>query len=79
MTRKHNTIEQIDGNSTFDGEETQDDKQYSGTQYYWKTGRLGTVFQSFLDANEIIENSNLETETKIQDKEKILKARKSAF
>ena len=31
MTRKHNTIEQIDGNSTFDGEETQDYKQYSGT------------------------------------------------
>ena len=79
MTRKHNTIEQIDGNSTFDGEETQDDKQYSGTQYYWKTGRLGTVFQSFLDANEIIENSNFETETKNQEKEKILEARKSAF
>ena len=75
MTRKHNTIDQIDGNS----EDIDDDKKYSGTHHYWKTGRLGTVFQSFLDANEIIETSNLEKEIKIKEKEKILEARKSAF
>ena len=41
--------------------------------------RLGTIFQSFLDANEIIENSNLEAEIKMKEKEKILEARKFAF
>jgi hypothetical protein len=75
MTRKHNTIDQIDGNS----EDTDDDKKYSGTHHYWKTGRLRTVFQSFLDINENNENSNLEKEIKIKEKEKILEARKSAF
>ena len=42
-------------------------------------GRLGTVYQSFLDANDIIEKSNLENEINEKEKEKILEARKSAF
>ena len=79
MARKHNNIQQVDGNATFDSEESDDDKKYSGTHSYWKTGRLGTIFQSFLDANEIIENSNLEVEIKMKEKEKILEARKFAF
>ena len=79
MARKHNNIAQVDGSNTFDNEESDDDKKYSGTHFYWKTGRLGTIFQSFLDANEIIENSNLEAEIKMKEKEKILEARKFAF
>ena len=33
----------------------------------------------FLDANERVENSNLESEMKTEEKEKILEARKLAF
>ena len=79
MARKHSKIQQIDGNDTFENEEIDDDTKYSGTNHYWKTGRLGTVYQCFLDANEIVENSNLESEMKTEEKEKILEARKLAF
>ena len=65
--------------NTLEHEEIDDDKKYSGTDHYWRTGRLGTVFQCFLDANEIIENSNLETDMKNEEKGKILEARKIAF
>ena len=44
MARKHCDIEQVDGNNTFD-----DDDKYTGPQHYWKTGRLGTVFQSSIE------------------------------
>ena len=67
MARKHGNLEQIDGNDTFAMDEI-DDEKYAGTLHYWKTGRLGTVFQSFLNANEIIENRNRETDVKSIEK-----------
>ena len=79
MTRKHCNIEQIDGNISVASDEVDDDKKYSETCHYWKTGKLGTIFQSFIDANDIIEKSNLEEEVKIEEKEKVLQARKLAF
>ena len=30
-----------------------EDKKYSGTDNYWKKGNLGTIFQTFLEANDI--------------------------
>ena len=78
--RKHSIIDQTDGNdSVANDDETDEDKKYSGTNHYWMFGRLGTVYQSFLDANEIIEKSNLENEIKLKEKEKVLEAGKSAF
>ena len=76
MTRKHSNIEQIDGNSE---NEDFDDEKYLGTERYWKTGKLGTIFQDFLDTNFIIEKSDLSKEDKANEHAKILEARKSAF
>ena len=78
MANKQGNLEQIDGNETFAMDEI-DDEKYAGTFHYWKTGRLGTVFQSFLNANEIIENSNHETNVETIEKVKVLEARKLAF
>ena len=74
MERKHKNIEQVDGSDDF----VETDK-YPDTCHYWKTGRLGTEFQTFTDANEIIDNSNLSEENKEIEKAKILNARKCAF
>ena len=73
MARKHRNIKQVDGNNTFASVENSndDDDKYSGTDNYWKTGRLGTIVQSFLDTNNIIENSNLEVDIKIVEKAKV--------
>ena len=79
MARKHCNIEQIDGNNSVASEEVDDDKKYSETYHYWKTGKLGTIYQSFLDANDIIEKSTLDEEDKMKEKQKILQARKLAF
>ena len=63
MSRKHGTIEQLDGIN----------------EHYWKTGRIGTIFQTFLDVNLIIESSNLSEDDKKMEKAKALDARKEAF
>jgi hypothetical protein len=59
MTKKHAQLEQLDGNTSIseDSEEIERDK-YSETIRYWKEGKLGTTFQSYLDANDVIETSN---------------------
>ena len=80
MTRKHASMEQIDGNDSYVGDDLdKDDEKYSGTSQYWKTGKLDTVYQVFIDANDIIDSSDLTEESKNDEKEKILNARKTAF
>ena len=76
MTRNHSSVEQLDGNVTIDDDV---DEEYTRTRHYWKSGWLGSVYQCFLDANQIIDNSNLKEEVKELEKEKILDARKLAF
>ena len=78
MSRKHATIEQLDGNSSVD-EDSMSDEKYDNTKHYWEKGWLGTIFMTFLDANEVIDGSNLDEENKIIEKEKVLEARKRAF
>ena len=75
MTKKHPNIDQLDGAM----EDLKEDEKYKRTEHYWKEGRLGTVYQSFLDVNELIDKSNLIEEYKIIEKEKALEARKVAF
>ena len=78
MTKKHANIEQVDGNETLD-DDLEEDAQYKETSHYWKTGRLGTSYQAFIDANDCIEKSNLPEEIKKRETTKILDARKCAF
>ena len=75
MTRKHANIEQLDG-STSVSEDLEEDVKYFRTKSYWKEGRLGTSYQVFLDANDIVEKSDLSDKSK---KAKILDARKCAI
>ena len=58
MNRKHHRIEQLDGNVSV-ASDVDNDEKYSGIENYWKSGILGTCFQYFLDANEILDNSEL--------------------
>ena len=76
MSRKHENIEQVDGNTDSDDF---GDKEYLETDRYWKTGILGTIFQTFLDASLIVERSDLSKDNKAVEKAKILEARKHAF
>ena len=78
MTKKHANMEQVDGNETLTDDDLEDAK-YSETSHYWRTGRLGTAYQAFIDANAIIEKSNLPEDAKKREVEKILDARKHAF
>ena len=78
MSLKHSFNEQLDGNCSLSDEDKDDDHKYLETLYYWKSGRLSSVYQTYLDANEIIDKSNFEEDVKKIEKEKILEARKSA-
>ena len=55
----------MDGNNS--SVEVDDDQNYSETDHYWKTGNLGTIYQSFLDPNDLIEKRNLEEEVKTEE------------
>ena len=80
MTRKHPKLEQVDGSTSISEDfEDNDDEKYSSTVRYWKDGKLGTAFQSYLDAIEIIGTSNLTENCKDVEKSKVLEARKEAF
>ena len=76
MGMKHKNIEQLDGGLDTSVDE---DKRYYNTESYWKTGCLGTIFQDFLDAKEIIEESSLGDIEKEEERAAILAARKEAF
>ena len=53
MGRIHKQIEQLDGMDTSVGEEQ--DNYYLNTETYWRKEVIGRSFQSFLDANKLIE------------------------
>ena len=69
------SIEQLDGQAEID----EIDQKYENTEHYWRKGRLGVTYITFLDANSIIEHSELSEEDKKTEKVKILEARKAAF
>ena len=55
------------------------DDQYSRTVHYWKEGRLGIGYQTFLDAIEVIESCDMSENEKDVEKEKVFEARKLAI
>ena len=79
LTRKHTRIEQVDGITEDSDGENYEDQKYSATKIYWEKGKLGTGYQSFKDANAIIEQSDLSEDEKDNEKSKVLEARKNAF
>ena len=77
MTRKHPHIEQLDGcDSIRDDLEDDDNCMISR---YWKEGKLGSIFQTYLDVLDIIEKSELSEKSKDDERAKVLEARKDAF
>ena len=54
-------------------------EKYKDTINYWKSGYLGTVYQRFLDVNDVIDAMDYSIQGKADAKNKILEARKSAF
>ena len=58
MARKHSWLEQLDGNILDVSEDVSEDEKYAETEKYWKTGILSKIFQSYLDANEIVDRSD---------------------
>ena len=77
MGRKHRNVEQIDGCTDTDSLEIEE--RYDRSENYWKTGRIGIAYHIFLDANFVVDASDLPEEEKIKEKDKILEARKAAF
>ena len=57
-----------------------EDELYKRTEEYWKRGTLGTgvstVFQQFLDANDVIDKSDLDEEEKKLEKDALIEAKK---
>ena len=78
MTRKYQNMEQLDGSNSISDDLEEDDKYFKTIQY-WKKGKLGTIFQMYLDALEIIDESELTGTAKDDEKARVLEARKKAF
>ena len=74
MDRNHANIEQLDGCN-----DISEDTKYIRSRHYWKSGYLGTAYQSFLDVLDIIEESELSETEKVTEKQKALDSRKNAF
>ena len=77
MARKHSKLEQLDGNNTVN--EEPDDERYSSIEHYLKNGWLGSAYQTFVDANDVIDACDLTEDVRNIEKTKVLEARKSAI
>ena len=76
LARKHSKIEQLDGHHDEEGE---DDEYYAGSKHFWKNGWLGGAFQSFCDANEVVNTCDISEEDRKIIKAEILEARRAAL
>ena len=56
-TRIHRNMEQLDGSN--DLKEEEEDFKYLATCRYWEEGEIGTGFQTYLDAVDIIGESDI--------------------
>ena len=76
LARKHSKIEQLDGHHD---EVDEDDDFYAGSKHFWKNGWLGGAFQSFCDANEVVDTCDISEEDRKIIKTEILEARRAAL
>ena len=77
MTRKHSKLEQLDGNDSFN--EASEDDKYSSIEHYLKNGWLGSAYQTFIDAIEVIDACDLQEDVRDIEKTKVLEARRCAL
>ena len=59
LARKHSKVEQLDGHHD---EVDEDDDFYAGSKHFWKNGWLGGAFQSFCDANQVVDTCDISEE-----------------
>ena len=71
MSKKHDVIEQLDGN------DSSAEDRYA--ESYWERGFMGTGYQTYLDAIENIESSDISSEEKSNETDRAHKAREDAF
>ena len=79
MSRKHQRVPQLDGGNCVDDKDGVVDECYQGSEHYWKTKYLGQSYQSYLDANNVVNDSSLCEEEKKIELLGILEARKAAI
>ena len=77
MSRKHSKLEQLDGKTSI--HEASEDEKYSSTRHYLKNGWLGSAYQTFVDATEVIDACDLHEDVRYIQKTKVLEARKCAL
>ena len=78
MGRKHSRIEQIDGCVDI-ADDDEFDNKYENTKHYWEKGSIGIAYCNFIDANDIIVASQLSEEDILEEKVKVLEARRTVF
>ena len=79
MSQRHKAIEQLDGAADDVPSSDEEDDEYESTEKFWKTGDLGTCFQTYLNALSFIKESDLDENEKDIENTIILDARKEAF
>ena len=83
MSRRHSMIEQLDGAISDDMIDDEYEKRilqkYKNTVEVWRTGKLGQSYQVYLDALEVINESDIVEAEKENERVMILEARKKAF
>ena len=59
--------------------EESDDEKYSSIEHYLKNGWLGSAYQNFIDANDVIDACDLKEDVRGIEKTKVLQARRCAL
>ena len=73
LSRKHAKLEQLDG-------AVEDSDGYEDSiNHYPKGGWLGSAYKTYLDAIEVIDDCDLDEESKGEEKRKVLELRKDSF
>jgi hypothetical protein len=67
-------LEHLDGNNSLN--EASEDEKYSSIKYFLKNGWLGSTYQTFIDAMEVIDAFDLQEDVGEIEKTKVLEARK---
>ena len=72
--KKDSNIEQIDGHG-----KVEDENRYENTEDYWREGRLGNAYFTYVDAIYLIEHCGISEDSKEKEKENLLEVRKAAL